>query len=101
MRTLSLRTVGRKTGTPRGTPLYYVDDGPNMAIVTSNAGRDRGPAWWLNLQAQPDAEVEIRKETHRIRARPATPPSTSGCGRSSLRGSGSTRRIGGARTGSS
>lgn len=72
MLTLYLRTVGRRTGTRRRTSLYYVDDGDNLAIVTSNAGRDREPAWWLNLQAEPDAEVEIRKETRPVRARQAT-----------------------------
>lgn len=72
MLTLYLRTVGRRTGTERRTPLYYVQDGDNLAIVTSNAGRDREPAWWLNLQAEPDAEVEIRKETRPVRARQAT-----------------------------
>ena len=73
MRTLYLRTIGRRTGTKRRTPLYYVDDGDNLAVVTSNAGRDGEPAWWLNLQAEPDAEVEIRKETHPVRARASTP----------------------------
>ncbi len=72
MLTLYLRTVGRRTGTERRTPLYYVHDGDNITVVTSNAGRDREPAWWLNLQAEPDAEVEIRKETGPVRARKAT-----------------------------
>ena len=72
LRTLYLRTVGRRTGTRRRTPLSYVDDGDNLAVVTSNAGRDREPAWWLNLQAEPGAEVEIRKVTRPVRARKAT-----------------------------
>lgn len=72
MRTLHLRTIGRRSGTKRRTPLYYVDDGDNLAVVTSNAGRDREPAWWLNLRAEQDAEVEIRKETHPVRARAST-----------------------------
>jgi F420H(2)-dependent quinone reductase len=72
VRTLYLHTVGRRSGKPRRTPLYYVDHGDALAIVTSNAGRDREPAWWLNLQAAPDAEVEVGRERRRIRARPAT-----------------------------
>ena len=55
MQTLHLRTTGRRTGEARRTPLYYVEDGDNVAIVTSNGGRDDDPAWWLNLQATPDA----------------------------------------------
>jgi F420H(2)-dependent quinone reductase len=72
VRTLHLHTVGRRSGTPRRTPLYYVDHGDALAIVTSNAGRDREPAWWLNLQAAPDAEVEVGRERWSVRARPAT-----------------------------
>ena len=73
MRTLYLHTVGRRTATPRRTPLYYVDDGDDLAVVTSNAGRDHEPAWWLNLQAASDAEIEIGKERRRVRARTSTP----------------------------
>jgi deazaflavin-dependent oxidoreductase (nitroreductase family) len=72
VRTLYLHTVRRRSGKPRRTPLYYVDHGDALAIVTSNAGRDREPAWWLNLQAAPDAEVEVGRKRRRIRARPAT-----------------------------
>ena len=73
MRTLYLHTVGRRSGTARRTPLYFVDDGEDLAVITSNAGRDRQPAWWLNLQAAPDAEVELGKERRRVTARRATP----------------------------
>ena len=73
MRTLYLHTVGRRTGKARRTPLYYVDDGDALAIVTSNAGRDHEPAWWLNLQAEPDAEIEVGKSRRPVRARAADP----------------------------
>ncbi len=72
MRTLYLHTVGRRTGKARRTPLYYVDDGDALAIVTSNGGRDREPAWWLNLQAAPDAEVEVGKARRPVQARVAS-----------------------------
>ena len=72
MRTLYLHTIGRKTHQPRRTPLYFVEDGEDVAVITSNAGRDREPAWWLNLQAQRDAEIEVGKERRPIRARKAT-----------------------------
>ena len=74
MRTLYLHTVGRRTGKARRTPLYYVDDGDALAIVTSNGGRDGEPSWWLNLQAAPDAEIEVGKERRRVRARAANDP---------------------------
>jgi deazaflavin-dependent oxidoreductase (nitroreductase family) len=68
VRTLYLHTVGRKTGKARRTPLYYVEDGDVLAVITSNAGRDRQPAWWLNLQADPEAEIEVGKERRAVRA---------------------------------
>ena len=59
LRTLFLHTVGRTSGEPRRNGLYYLEDGPNLVVVASNAGDDRDPAWWRNLQARPEAEVEI------------------------------------------
>ena len=68
MRTLYLHTVGRKTGKGRRTPLYYVEDGDALAVITSNGGRDRQPGWWLNLQADPEAEIEVGKQRRAVRA---------------------------------
>jgi deazaflavin-dependent oxidoreductase (nitroreductase family) len=41
--------------------------------VASNAGHDQDPAWWLNLQAHPDAAVEVGKDVRQVHARQATP----------------------------
>ena len=73
LRTLFLHTVGRTSGEPRRNGLYYVEDGPNLVVIASNAGEDRDPAWWRNLEAQPEAEVEIGSKVRRVRAREATP----------------------------
>jgi deazaflavin-dependent oxidoreductase (nitroreductase family) len=73
LRTLYLRTVGRSSGTPRRYGLYYLEDGPNLVVVASNAGNDRDPGWWLNLRAHPDAEVEIGQEVRAVRAREVAP----------------------------
>ena len=73
IRTLFLRTIGRTTGRPRRTGLYYVDDGPNLAVVASNAGEEMEPGWWRNLQAHPDAEVELGRDVRAIHARRANP----------------------------
>jgi F420H(2)-dependent quinone reductase len=70
---LALSTTGRKSGEVRSTVLAYVPDGENFAVVPSNAGQDRTPSWWLNLQADPRAEVEVAGQSHAVRARPATP----------------------------
>jgi deazaflavin-dependent oxidoreductase (nitroreductase family) len=70
---LFLATRGRRTGAVRRNGLFYVEDGPNLAVVASNAGAEAAPAWWLNLQATPDAEVELPSGRRLVRARPATP----------------------------
>jgi deazaflavin-dependent oxidoreductase (nitroreductase family) len=70
--TLFLHTVGRKTGAPRANGLFYLVEGPAFVVVASNAGADTDPAWWLNLGAHPDAEVEIAGRRTAVRARAAT-----------------------------
>jgi deazaflavin-dependent oxidoreductase (nitroreductase family) len=72
-RVLALTTIGRKSGRRRTTALGYLRDGDDFAIVASNAGLDRSPAWWMNLQVNPDAEVDAAGERVRVRAREATP----------------------------
>ncbi|HEX2233320.1 MAG TPA: nitroreductase/quinone reductase family protein [Thermoleophilaceae bacterium] len=73
MPVISLTTTGRKSGKPRSTPVVYVEDGDRLAVMPSNAGSDATPAWWLNLQANPEAEVQRGEERWRVRARRATP----------------------------
>jgi deazaflavin-dependent oxidoreductase (nitroreductase family) len=70
---LYLETLGRRSGRPRRNALYYMEQGPNLLVIASNAGDDAQPAWWLNLQAQPKARVTIAQATRRVRARAATP----------------------------
>jgi deazaflavin-dependent oxidoreductase (nitroreductase family) len=69
---LLLDHVGAKSGTKRTTPLVYVDDPPNVVIVASKGGHPRNPAWYHNLLAHPDTEVQIGSEHRRVRARVAT-----------------------------
>jgi deazaflavin-dependent oxidoreductase (nitroreductase family) len=47
-------------------------DGDDLVVVPSYAGLDRPPAWWLNLQANPQAEVDFRGEHRVVRARRAS-----------------------------
>jgi len=70
---LLLETLGRRSGRARTIPLLYVRDGPRFAVVASNAGDDRPPAWWLNLQSRPEASIQVGSEHHAVRARRATP----------------------------
>jgi deazaflavin-dependent oxidoreductase (nitroreductase family) len=59
---LLLTTTGRKSGEARTTPLSYLRDGDDCIIVASNNGGDKHPAWWLNLEASPKAEIKVGSE---------------------------------------
>ena len=74
MRVLALTTTGRKSGQPRSTVVAYLPDGDGYAIVASNAGGDRTPTWWLNLQADPRCEADVEGEHVKLTARPAEGP---------------------------
>ena len=69
---LLLTTTGRKTGKPRTLPLMYWRDGENIALIASNGGSDTSPAWWLNLQSNPEARARIGERDIRVRARKGT-----------------------------
>ena len=71
MSMLLLENVGRKSGTVRETPLLYAENDGRYLVVASNAGDDRNPAWWLNLQARPEAAVRIRGRRIPVKARAA------------------------------
>ena len=70
---LLLTTVGHRTGQPRSTPLFYLEDGERLVVVASNLGSERDPAWWRNLQATPEADALLGTTRRRVRARQATP----------------------------
>jgi F420H(2)-dependent quinone reductase len=70
--TLRLRTVGRKTGRERVAIVGFIEDGANLVSPAMNGWLEPEPAWWLNLQASPDALVELPDGTTRpVRARSA------------------------------
>lgn len=73
MPVLLLTTTGRKTGQPRTWQLSYLEDDDALVIVASNSGRERHPAWYLNLLAEPRATVRIGGATREVRATVATP----------------------------
>ena len=65
---LLLVTTGRKTGLKWTTPLLYLQDGDRYVIVASNGGAAKHPVWWLNLQADPEATVEVVGRKVHVRA---------------------------------
>ena len=56
---LRLTTIGRKTGQERSVIVGYLEDGPNLVLVAMNGWDEGHPAWWLNLEAHPDAVVRL------------------------------------------
>jgi deazaflavin-dependent oxidoreductase (nitroreductase family) len=73
MPVLLLTTIGRKTGKQRVTPLMYIRDGDNYVITASNAGEDKHPGWFVNLQANPHARIEVGNITRDVMAHQASP----------------------------
>ena len=67
-----LTTVGRRSGQPRTWPLSALRVGGGWAVAASNGGHDRHPAWFLNLQANPDVDVVMRDRSGPMRARVAS-----------------------------
>jgi F420H(2)-dependent quinone reductase len=65
---LLLTTTGRKSGRLWTVPLLFQTDGDRWVIIASNGGNPKHPAWWLNLGSQPEASVQIRRETYPVTA---------------------------------
>src|SRR4029079_16421714 len=69
---LLLTTTGRRSGEPRTTPLIYGTSERDFVIVASNGGSDEPPGWYANLEAEPEAEVQVLDATFPAQARMAT-----------------------------
>lgn len=59
---LLLTTRGRKSGEERTTPLIHRTDGDRWVVVASKGGAPANPGWFENLQADPDATIEVKDE---------------------------------------
>ena len=57
---LRLTTTGRRSGEPRSVIIGYYEDGRNLVSMAMNGWGAPEPAWWLNLQADPQAVVELK-----------------------------------------
>ena len=69
---LVMRTTGRRSGQSRESPAFYITHRDGFVVCPSNAASRATPAWWLNLQADPDAEVLVRGKWSPVRARRAS-----------------------------
>ena len=71
-RVLLLTTTGRTSGEPRTTPLIHAADGDRWVVIASKGGAPEHPAWYRNLQANPEAKIQIRADEVPVVARTAT-----------------------------
>jgi deazaflavin-dependent oxidoreductase (nitroreductase family) len=69
---LLLHSVGAKSGQERVNPMMYLQDGDRYVVFASKAGAPTNPAWYHNLKANPDAEIEVGDETIAVRAEEVT-----------------------------
>lgn len=70
--TLRLTTTGRRTGQQRSVLIGYFEDGPNLVSLAMNGWGEGEPSWWLNVQAAPDATVDLVGGRRLVRAHAAT-----------------------------
>jgi deazaflavin-dependent oxidoreductase (nitroreductase family) len=68
---LLLDHVGAKSAKLRTSPLVYVRDGEDLVLVASKGGYPKNPAWFHNLKAHPDTEVQVGSERRSVHARVA------------------------------
>ena len=73
LRMVLLTTTGRRSGKRRTVPLCSLRDGDDVVVIGSYGGLDRPPAWSLNLEADPHAELEDGRERRAVVARTASP----------------------------
>jgi deazaflavin-dependent oxidoreductase (nitroreductase family) len=68
---MRLTTTGRRSGAARTVILGYIPAGGGFATLAMNGWGATDPAWWLNLQAAPDATVDLGDGPIAVRARAA------------------------------
>jgi F420H(2)-dependent quinone reductase len=65
---LLLTTRGRRSGRPHQVPLLYLREHERIVVIASYGGRPQYPDWFLNLLAQPEAQIQIRERHLSVRA---------------------------------
>lgn len=70
--TLLLSATGRRTGQKRTSALIFGRDADDYLVVASMGGAPSHPMWYLNLQANPEATIQVQAETLAVVARTAS-----------------------------
>jgi F420H(2)-dependent quinone reductase len=69
---MRVTTIGRRSGQERSVILGFLEDGPDLVTLAMNGWAEGAPAWWLNLQAHPEAIVDLPDGRRAVRARIAS-----------------------------
>ena len=69
--TLLLTTTGRRSGKRLTVPLIFGRSNESYLIVASKGGAPEHPAWYLNLSAKPEVQLQIKGDRLRAQARAA------------------------------
>ena len=70
--TLLLTTTGRKSGRSITLPLIYGKSGKDYVVIASKGGAPAHPAWFLNLDANPEVSIQVEANRMQATARTAT-----------------------------
>jgi deazaflavin-dependent oxidoreductase (nitroreductase family) len=65
---LLLHSVGARSGEPRVNPVMYLGDGDRYVVFATKGGSDTNPAWYHNLVANPDVQIEVGDDTLDVHA---------------------------------
>ena len=57
-------TTGRKTGKQRTVPIACYPYKDSVVVSASNSGQETHPAWYLNMQANPEVTVQLGRERY-------------------------------------
>ena len=60
-----VESIGRKSGLPRCVPIACYPYRDSIVVSASNSGRDSHPAWYLNMQANPQVTVRLGRDHYR------------------------------------
>lgn len=71
--TLLLTSTGRRTGQPRTSALIFGRNEDDYLLVASMGGAPKHPQWYLNLVAEPHAEIQVQAQQIAVVARTASP----------------------------
>ncbi len=63
-----MHTIGAKSGQLRSAPVACYPHPDGLLTLASNNGGPKAPAWWFNIKANPEIEVQYRRERRRVRA---------------------------------